>query len=129
MKMLGENSCHLECWVCSQKLQDSSGNTVAFVRFSLEYTVVLLGRLALLAGRLFRSVLSRFLAGTHARVATSDLNEFFKICQIWMPFQQFSQKTMKMKQSAVFVPNYQSALSLSKESTIVMAFRQISVYS
>ena len=103
------SSCHLESWVCGQQLNDSSGNTVVFLRFSLEYTAVLLGRLALLAGRLFRSILSCFwfevLRQNHARVATSDLNEFFKFCQNfvgqWMPFQQFSQKNMKMKQSAV----------------------------
>ena len=34
------SSCHLEHWVCSQKMHDSAGNTVVFVRFFRYYTLL-----------------------------------------------------------------------------------------
>ena len=57
---------------------------MVFVRFLLFYTIVLLGHLPRLAGRIFWSVLSCSPAVTlskHAQDATLKLNEFFKNCQ------------------------------------------------
>ena len=63
--------------------------TPVFVHFSLQNTAVLLGRLALFAGRLYRYVLSHFPSGTSSKLCS--------VCHV--RFEQIFQKLPKVHRS------------------------------